>query len=303
MSTLPAKSKAKTDTQISLASSAQNDTFEKTPLVIGFPIFVVVVGALIYAGFWIQDWLQDEQRLPVQEIVFSGDMKVIDTIALTEIIRKDSIGSFFALNVDQVHGLMESQAWVLSASVRKRWPSKLYIHIVEQKAVAIWNDDLLLNRHGDTFDGLKKLPHVDPEKQYQTKQNLPHIFGPGGSEKTALIGYNHMQQLLSASGLKIAQIVLSERFAWQIKLNNQIVVKLGRQEYVNRLQRFIDVYPLLMQETKPVKYVDLRYDTGLAVGWGEIVDADKLSRVADDQQHQENQNHKYYIKRMVKQSV
>jgi cell division protein FtsQ len=77
-----------------------------------------------------------------------------------------------------------------------------------------------------------------------------------------------MQRLLNISGQKIALLSLSERFAWQVKLHNQVLLKLGRQEYINRLQRYIDVYPLLLQEEKSVAYVDLRYDTGLAVGWG-----------------------------------
>ena len=50
------------------------------------------------------------------------------------------------------------------------------------------------------------------------------------------------------------------------------MLKLGRQEYINRLQRYIDVYPLLAEDQKSVSYVDLRYDTGLAVGWGDIID-------------------------------
>jgi len=232
-----------------------NSESTKVPMAVGLPVFIMVLFGLIYAGFWASDWLQDEQRLPVQEIVFSGNLTQLKPSQLERVIRQHAKGSFFALDVNQVHQLMEEQPWVFSASIRKRWPSKLYIHIIEQKAVASWNDDLLLNRYGDTFDGGKVMP------------NLPQLFGPGGSEKTVLTGYTHMQRLLNGSGQKISQLVLSERFAWQAKLNNNMVLKLGRQEYINRLQRFIDVYPLISQQEKPVEYVDLRYDTGLAVGW------------------------------------
>lgn len=227
----------------------------KAPMAIGLPVFVAVLCGLIYAGFWASEWLQDEQRLPVQEIVFSGNLTQLKAPQLEKIIRQHAKGSFFALDVNQVHQLMEAQPWVFSASIRKRWPSKLYIHIIEQKAVAQWNDDLLLNRYGDTFDGGKIV------------SDLPQLFGPGGSEKTVLTGYTHMQRLLNASGQKISQLVLSERFAWQAKLTNNMVLKLGRQEYINRIQRFIDVFPLISKQEKPVEYVDLRYDTGLAVGW------------------------------------
>jgi cell division protein FtsQ len=82
-----------------------------------------------------------------------------------------------------------------------------------------------------------------------------------------------MQRLLNTNGQKITLLSLSERFAWQAQLNNQVLLKLGRQEYINRLQRYIDVYPLLQQQEKSVSYVDLRYDTGLAVGWGSTPNA------------------------------
>lgn len=235
---------------------------DKVPIAVGLPVFVLVLLGLAYAAYWASEWLKDEQRLPVQEIIFSGDMAQLKEASLKKIIRTQAKGSFFALDVNKVHALMESQAWVFSASIRKRWPSKLYIHIIEQKAVARWNDDLLLNRYGETFDG-------GIIKDAKLAQSLPQLFGPGGSEKTVLTGYTHMQRLLNASGQKISQLVLSERFAWQAKLRNEMVLKLGRQEYINRLQRFIDVYPLISKQEKSVDYVDLRYDTGLAVGWVE----------------------------------
>jgi cell division protein FtsQ len=84
---------------------------------------------------------------------------------------------------------------------------------------------------------------------------------------TALEGYRAMQGLLQLSGLKIDELLLSERFAWDLKLDNGIKLRLGRSEFIDRLQRFVDLYPIL--QTKPVDYVDLRYDTGLAVGWKE----------------------------------
>jgi cell division protein FtsQ len=254
---------------------------QKTPFLIGFPIFVLVVALLIYAGFGAYQWLQDEQRLPVQDIVISGEILMLDSSRLQSIVRSQAKGSFFALDVDHVHTLMEEQSWVYTVSVRKRWPSKLYIHIVEQKAVAKWNNDLLLNRYGDTFEGLP-VQHVNSNKNHKVSltetqtgelQKLPQLFGPMGSEKTALTGYTHMQRLLNTSGQKITLLSLSERFAWQARLNNQVLLKLGRQEYINRLQRYIDVYPLLQQQEKSVAYVDLRYDTGLAVGWGALRDS------------------------------
>lgn len=223
--------------------------------VVGLLVFVVVIVAFIYGGLSVKQWLEDEQQMPVQKVIFSGTRLVLDDAQMEAQIRQNQKGSFFALNVDEVHQLLEEMPWVYRASVRKRWPSSLHIYVVEQTPVAIWNGDLLLNTQGDIFDG------ADGE------QALPQLFGPGGSEKTALAGFNAMQSLLNTTGLKINELFLSERFAWRVELSNGIRLNIGRQQFINRLQNFIDIFPLLQAQNKAINYIDLRYDIGLAVGW------------------------------------
>lgn len=220
-----------------------------------FLVLVLLTVALATAGVY--RWLHDAQRLPVQTIVFQGELEHVDTAQLESVIRAAQPGSFFALDVNEVYALLEQQAWVYRASVRKQWPSKLTIYVVEQQPVAHWNDDLLLNPYGETFAGDNSL------------DSLPKLYGPGGSEKTALQGFNAMQTILSGAALPIDELFLSERFAWQITLDNDIKLNLGRQEFIDRLQRFVDIYPLLKAQPKAVEYIDLRYDTGLAVGWAD----------------------------------
>ncbi|MBT0585528.1 cell division protein FtsQ/DivIB [Alteromonas oceanisediminis] len=225
-----------------------------THTIAGMAFLLVVIAGLVASGFSVYRWLHDAQQLPVQQIAFLGEQQHIDTARLEALVRQSQQGSFFALDVNEVYRLLEAQPWVYRASVRKQWPNKLTVFIVEQQAVAQWNDDLLLNPYGETFSG----GHVE---------RLPRLYGPSGSEKTALQGYNAMQTILTGAALPIHELFLSERFAWQITLQNQVRLNLGRQEFIDRLQRFVDVYPLLKQDERAVDYVDLRYDTGLAVGW------------------------------------
>lgn len=154
-----------------------------------------------------------------------------------------------------MHRQVVSQPWIYQASVRKKWPNTLQVFVVEQDPVAYWNNDLLLNAQGQPFAGKVKLT------------NLPELYGPNGAEKTALSGLNSMRLLLKNQNMDVKSLILTERFAWQVILDNGIQLNLGRQEFINRLQRFVNLYPLLERQGKPIKYVDLRYDTGAAVGW------------------------------------
>ena len=213
--------------------------------------------SLVWTGLRLAQWLEDEQRVPLKHILIGGERRFLQNDDIRLAVRRGLSGSFIELNVDQAHADIEALPWVYRASIRKEWPDTLRVYVVEQQPVARWHDDMLLNPLGDSFQASV------PEELMQ----LPVLYGPGGSERTALEGYRSMQGLLQGSGLRIVELSLSERFAWQVRLQNGINLNLGRTEFMGRLQRFIDVYPLLKRDKKQVSYVDLRYDTGLAVGW------------------------------------
>ena len=251
---------ASSKSQLELDEYDSNDRVGETQepnRIVGLITFIFVIAGFIYGGLQVKQWLEDEQQLPVQKIIFSGTRTVLDDQQMEALIRQNQKGSFFALDVNEVYELLEDMPWVFRASVRKRWPNSLHIYVVEQEPVAVWNDDLLLNTQGDIFDG------GDPAVK------LPMLFGPGGSEKTALAGFNAMQSLLSTTGLTINELFLSERFAWRVELSNGVRLNIGRQQFIARLQNFIDIFPLLQAQNKAINYIDLRYDIGLAVGWQE----------------------------------
>lgn len=238
-------------------SEAKLPAWKNVRLWLGFGFFLVVMASLTWLAMSLTQWLEDEQRVPLKSILIGGERTFLNDKEIRLAVRQGLRGSFIELDVDQAHEDIEALPWVYSASVRKEWPDTLRVFVVEQKPVARWHDDMLLNPFGDSFQA--QTPEV--------LQGLPVLFGPGGSERTALEGYRAMQGLLKGSGLHIVELSLSERFAWQIRLQNGINLNLGRTEFMGRLQRFIDVYPLLERNEKQVSYVDLRYDTGLAVGW------------------------------------
>lgn len=215
---------------------------------------------MVFVAVWlfamaVYDWLLDEQKVPLKQVQVSGELTWLLPQDIEAAIRQNQPHSLFGINVDQAHADIEELPWVYQASIRKSWPDTLKVYVIEQEAVARWNQDLLLNRFGGIFNA------------DFTGEKLPLLFGPGGSELTVLEGFKAMQGLLQNSGLVIDELSLSERYAWNLELHNGVSLRLGRTEFMDRLQRFIDVYPLLLKHDKSVSYVDLRYDTGLAVGW------------------------------------
>lgn len=240
---------------------AIDETPKGSHFYMGLAFFICLLVLLVFGLVKLNAFLEDEQQAPVQEIVVSGDRIFIDDQQIKTLIKESQPGSFFELDVNQTHQTVEAMPWVYRASVRKRWPNGLEIFVVEQQPAAIWNGDMLLNQYGDAFDAQISSADLD------SKITLPNLYGPGGSEQTALQGYRNMQSLLDTSNLYIVEMFLSERFAWNVQLNNGIKLNLGRTEFIDRLQRFVDLLPLISEQDRQVDYVDLRYDTGLAVGW------------------------------------
>ncbi len=104
-----------------------------------------------------------------------------------------------------------------------------------------------------------------------SKQNLPMLYGPEGSENEVLQGYRDMGQVLAKDKFTLKVAAMTARRSWQLTLNNDIKLNLGRGDTMKRLQRFMELYPVLQQQAqtdgKRISYVDLRYDSGAAVGW------------------------------------
>jgi cell division protein FtsQ len=84
---------------------------------------------------------------------------------------------------------------------------------------------------------------------------------------------------LNYKKLAIDELVLSERFSWQLTLIDGVTLNLGRENRVERIQRFMDIYSTIKENTKAdqqIDYVDLRYDTGAAVGWKPLVKKERV---------------------------
>jgi cell division protein FtsQ len=73
---------------------------------------------------------------------------------------------------------------------------------------------------------------------------------------------------LAEADLTLERLSMDERGAWSLVLAGGQEIRLGRRDIDERLLRFFDVVaPELAAELPRVRYVDLRYTNGFAVGW------------------------------------
>lgn len=190
---------------------------------------------------------------PVRRIAVEGNLTHITREQLQYVVKNELKGTFFTLNLDKTRRAFEKLPWVRRVEVRRYWPDRLEVNIEEHQAVARWGAAALLNSHGERFDAA-------------TSEPLPTLEGPEGTEKLLVDGYRQFRQALLPLGKQPTHVWLSDRRAWRLELDRQLTVEIGRDEGVDRLQRFVTAYPnSLARLDQSFEYVDLRYPNGFAV--------------------------------------
>jgi cell division protein FtsQ len=254
---------------------------------IGLMFFICVLLSLITLSWWLTQHFIGQESAPVTSIIISGEMPYSKRSDIIAAIDNVDMGNFFQVDVNEVQKSVLTLPWVYSVAVRKQWPNELKIYVVDQRPVALWNGEFLINQQGNVFQA-----NIDRINHY-----LPSFFGPEGSEALALENYINISSLLDFQSLAIDELVLSERFSWLLTLDDGVTLNLGREERVERVQRFMDVYPIIKAQLKvkknakkqlnqAVDYIDLRYDTGLAVGWKTIENTTRYKlRTDNDKNH------------------
>jgi cell division protein FtsQ len=132
------------------------------------------------------------------------------------------------------------------------------VRVTEQQAVARWNDTDLVNARGDRF--ANSAHFVPPE--------LPQLSGPNGSAAEVVTRFLGLQGRVVEAGLRLVALRLDARGAWDLQLDNGVVVRIGRKQVEERWARFLAVaLRMISQRAADITYVDMRYSNGFAIGW------------------------------------
>jgi cell division protein FtsQ len=162
-------------------------------------------------------------------------------------------GNFFTLDLESIRASFMGIPWVRNVELRRQWPDRLEVMLEEHVPLARWATVGLLNTHGEIF-----------EARYTG--TLPGFVGPEGAAKEMAIQYEFFRRGLATIGQRPAQLLVSPRRAWRLKLESGITLELGREHIEARFTRFVATYErTLATLDQDVQHVDLRYANGFAV--------------------------------------
>lgn len=190
---------------------------------------------------------------PLREIQVSGRIAHTTVEQVHAVIDGRLQGNFFTLDLETARSSLRRLPWVRHVLVRREWPARLEVQIEEHVALARWREDALVNTYGELFEAA-------------TNEALPVFRAPNGTAAEVTQRYLMFSGLLQALGKRPVEVVLSDRRAWQLKLDDGTVLELGRGQIEEKLRRLVAVYPRALERLpgQPQR-IDLRYSNGFAI--------------------------------------
>lgn len=258
--------------------------FQSVEQFVGFLFFLFVIATTIWVINSLVRWLDNPEQSVLSQLTITGDREFTRDQDIREAIL--SLGlpdTFVGQDVDVIQQEVLRLPWIKQVSVRKQWPDKLIVNVLEYHPIAHWNDAFLLDEQGNVFS-------LPPDRLKQ--QDLPLLYGPENKEQSVLEMYQHFVDLLTQMStnddqvrLVMTSISVNERYSWSTKIkpcikttnkdqrllcmdNENIDIILGRKKLDDRLKRFIILYPEVQAQTaanERISRMDLRYDNGAAV--------------------------------------
>ena len=212
--------------------------------------FALAVVMLLYAVLFVVVHLP---IFPLREVRVDGQLTHVTREQVKLIVNRHLKGNFFTLDLMKARDAFEKLPWARNVSVRRRWPDTLEVVVEEHKELARWGNIALVNSYGELFHAA-------------SDSDLPVFYGPGDGVREVAEHYGAYSQILAATDIKVTQLALSRRRAWQVTTDKGMVIELGREQMELRLAKFAGAYQTTLAGLGvKVGYADLRYPNGFAV--------------------------------------
>lgn len=214
----------------------------------------LMLGVMAGGGHW---FLQREaEYLPVRVVTVDGQVRRLSRERLEETVIGHLNGGILTQDLEALKSAVEALPWVRSASLRRIWPDRLELAVVEHEPLSRWGDAALVTADGVVF----RPPIAD------FPPGLPRLAGSDERAPEVVRRYLDLAPRFVARGLAIDNLECDARGAWSARLAQGFTLALGKLEVDERARRFLRAYPSLAAAGRPAT-VDMRYSNGLTVVW------------------------------------
>ena len=192
----------------------------------------------------------------VQKVNITGDLRYTSKKQLTDALGPLVESNILLTDLNLIRSRLEAISSIYKVSVRRRWPYRLDINLIEQIPIARWGDSQLINNQGDIFE----CPGTSSDWIH-----LPRLDGLRGDAVEVIAIYRKIKEVLSQIDQKVVTLKTGELRQLEITLNGGAELFLNKENFLQRLRRFVSHIPHLNVNDEDIKRVDLRYANGFAL--------------------------------------
>jgi cell division protein FtsQ len=220
---------------------------------------ILLLGLMIGGGHELSRL--EPSLLPIRVVTVDGELLRLSPEQLQETVTRNLGGGIVTQDLAKLKEAVEAMSWVRSASLRRIWPDRLELKVVEHRPLARWGEDGLVS-----FEGVVFRPPAA-----ERPEGLP-VFHAGDHQAPDLVRrYQDWQIRFADQGIAVEVLRLDARGAWSIRVDEGFELSLGRLRVEERVMRFLGSWRSLSAVGVPAK-VDMRYSNGLAIIWREHAD-------------------------------
>ena len=231
------------------------------PLLLNLLSDLLLLGGSVLLAWTAVNALQRLPVFPLRQLVVTAPLTQVSRAQIEHTTRTALTGNFFTVDLTGVRESFERLPWVRHADVRRIWPDTVELNVEEHRAVAHWpaleGEPRLVNDHGEVFVAA-------------STESLPAFAGPEGAAERVLERYADFTEGLQPLGRRPVAVTLSPREAWQLRLDDGVVLELGRDQpkhpLMERIERFVATYNTARSRFQTaLGAIDMRYPNGFAL--------------------------------------
>jgi cell division protein FtsQ len=229
-------------------------------------IAAVVGGFLLFTGYRALGLIVSAEALTVSRITVSGNTRLSrgEVLALLNGLAGRNM---LLVNLDEWRDKVLTSPWVEDAALRRVLPGTVDVVIEERQPMGIGRIGgglYLLDQHGGVIDEFGPehaefdLPLIDG---LAASQGSPDD-GPVVDEARAALASRVLLSLQARPELagRVSQIDVSDaRDAVIILKNDTVLIRIGDDQFAERLQSYLDLVSALREKVPQMDYVDLRF--------------------------------------------
>lgn len=208
-------------------------------------------------------WLVSQPAFTLEAIRIDNELQHNNPVTLRANVAHTLTGNFFTLDLVQTRKAFEAVPWVRLAEVRREFPDRLRVKLVEHEAVAFWGTEVgsrLINTEGEVFE----VNEGDVEAE-----DLPRLHGPKAQASEVLKAYRLLAPLFDSLDAPLVQLELTGRGSWRARLESGAMLELGVGHIdviEQRTRRFLaTVSQSSSRFGRNIESADLRYPNGYAL--------------------------------------